>query len=180
MSGIIGNLGSRSHVIGYKPSGMILGITHASGPSTAAETVGANMEYIDGKGVDYVVKDQNSIIKVEWNMHLQTSTKIGQYSIVLELRHSADSFGTSLRGTSTGSGTQHIHYGGGSALVDAIHIQYIAPVVGIHNHNQPAGTTIQYQMWGKGSPSGSYSFYSWDTWGDDEQMESVVFTEYMP
>ena len=179
MSGIIGGAGSRSGVRGAT-SGMILGITHASGPSTAGETVGATMEYIDGKAVNYVVKNQNSIIKVEWNMHLQTNTKNGVYGVVLELRHNADSFGTALRGATLGSGTQHIHYGVNTALADPIYIQYIAPVVGIHDHNQPAGTTIQYQMWGKGSPNGSYALYSWDSWGDDEQIESVVFTEYMP
>ena len=179
MSGIIGQ-GSKSGVIGGATSGMILGITHVSGPTTTGESVGASFEYIDGKGVDYVVKNQKAIIKVEWNMHLQTNTKTGTYGIVLELRHNVDSFGTALRGAPTGSGSQHIHYGANSALTDPIYIQYIAPVVGIHNHNQPAGTTIQYQMWGKGSPNGNYSFYSWDTWGDDEQVESVIFTEYMP
>ena len=110
-----------------------------------------------------------------WDFHLQTGDPTTTlYGFTFNIRNSIDSYGDTMNQAGTGSAPLIINYGTSGSF----HRQIIVPLRGIHNHNQAADTTITYQIWGK-CHNGSGGIYSWDTWGETEVSESVIFMEYM-
>ena len=140
------------------PAGTVINLETKNIADTAGHSLTTTESYLSGLTFTYDVKEQTSKLYVEFHLLLQTEHDGTTYSHKFSLRSSVDNYASNIGG---GSLIQEIHYG----TTAQVHwIQRPSIVSCFHDHNQIAGTTIAYRLYG--SANGNKGIYAWDQWGD--------------
>ena len=128
---------------------------------------------ITGFSFSYQVKEQTSKLYVECHPLLQTEHDGSNYTHKLSLRSSVDSYASPI---GDGNSPNIVNYGDTSQV---LWTQFPVIVSCFHDHNQSAGTTITYKLYGK-MRIGNKGIYTWDTWshtGSPETTQHAVIYE---
>ena len=128
---------------------------------------------ITGFNFSYQVKEQTSKLYVECHPLFQTEHDGSNYTHKLSLRSSVDSYNSTIGG---GNIPNFVHYG---STAQVLWTQFPVIVSCFHDHNQSAGTTITYKLYGK-MRVGTKGIYAWDTWshtGSPETSQHAVIYE---
>ena len=153
------------------PAGNVINIEVKQFPSTASETITTTDSAIGNFEFTYVVKKQTSKLYVAAYPLIQTEHDGTDYSFVFSLRSSVDSYASAIGNAGT---PQIVHYG---STAQSQWLQYPVIISCFHDHNQTAGTTITYKIYGH-SKSNSRGIYGWDTWGHTTSTGAPTVTHH--
>ena len=154
------------------PAGNVINLEIKQYGTTAAETLGTTDAYIAGMEFSYAVKEQTSKLYVAAYPLLATEHDGNNYSHKFSLRSSVDSYGSTL---GNGNVPQIVHYGD---TAQGQWLQYPTLISCLHDHNQTAGTTITYRIYGQ-TKSNTKGIYIWDSWshtgGPSTSQHAVIY-----
>jgi len=168
------NYGTFSGTIGSAtfPAGNVINLEVKQVSSGGSFSLTTTDQYITDNEFTYQVKEQTSKVYIEYHPLFQCEHDDTVYSHKLSLRSDVDSYASTLGG---GNVPQMIHFGSTSQVQ---HLQFPVIVSCFHDHNQTAGTTITYRMYGQ-TKTGTAGVYTWDTWshsgGPTQSQHAVIY-----
>tara|TARA_B100001564_G_scaffold322126_1_gene301219 strand:- start:126 stop:719 length:594 start_codon:yes stop_codon:yes gene_type:complete len=140
------------------PTGNVINLEIKTGIPASAHTLSTTDSYLTGLKFTYSVKKQTSKLYIQFNPLFQTEHDGTNYSYKLSLRSSVDSYTSSIGG---GNVPNIVHYG---STGQVLWTQFPVCVSCFHDHNQTAGTTIEYRLFGRVNAN-TKGIYAWDSWG---------------
>jgi len=140
------------------PAGNVINLEVKQYASASSETLTTTDTHIPDLEFSYDVKEETSKLYVAAYPLIATEHHNTIYTHKFSLRSSVDSYGSAL---GNGNVPQIVHYGNPNL---SQWLQYPTIISCFHDHNQTAGTTITYRIYGH-TKSNTAGIYIWDTWG---------------
>ena len=153
-----GTMKNTIHADATFPAGNVINLEIKQYADTSSETLTTTDSAIPGMEFTYDVKEQTSKLYVAAYPLIATEHHNTIYTHKFSLRSSVDSYGSTL---GNGNVPQIVHYGNPNL---SQWLQYPTLISCFHDHNQTAGTTITYKIYGH-TKNDTAGIYIWDTWG---------------
>ena len=154
------------------PAGNVINLEVKQYGTTGSETLNTTDTYIPGMEFSYTVKKQTSKLYVAAYPLIATEHDGNNYSHKFSLRSSVDSYASTV---GNGNTPQIVHYGGDP---QSLWTQDPTIISCFHDHNQTAGTTITYRLYGQ-TKSNTKGIYIWDSWshtgGPSTSQHAVIY-----
>ena len=139
------------------PTGNVINLEVKQIGDQGSHTLDSTIAEISGYLFQYTVKEQTSKLYVETHPLFQTEHDGTDYTYKLSLRSSVDSYASDI---GDGNVPNIVHYG---STAQVLWTQFPVIVSCFHDHNQTAGTTITYKLYGK-TRLNAKGIYTWDSW----------------